>query len=187
MSVPRIDFPDLAGLQREHAALIEQIKGERGSLLKLYHLLLTSPEFARGWLGLGTAARNKSSLDEKLRELVILQIGRHFGAAYVWSTHVAIARRAGATDEQLAALPAPPSSPHFTERERTALEYAQVMTDQVRVPDELFERVRALFSPQELLELTVTAGFYNCVCRVVIALRLHEEPGFEPAPFEPAG
>jgi alkylhydroperoxidase family enzyme len=187
MSEPRLAFPDLAALEADHAALIGQIKGERGSLLKLYHLLLTSPEFTRGWLALGTAARNKSCLDERLRELVILWIGRRLRAPYVWSTHVAIARRAGATDEMLAALPDDRSSPLFTDRERAALEYAEVMTEQIVVPDALFERVRALFSPQELLELTVTAGFYNCVCRVVIALRLHEEPGFEPSPFEPAG
>lgn len=187
MSGPRLDFPDLAGLQADHAALIAQIQGERGSLLKLYHLLLRSPEFARGWLALGTAARNKSILDERLRELVILQIGRRLGAPYVWSTHVAIARRAGATDAQLACLPDDRTSPLFTDRERAALEYAAVMTDQVQVPDAMFDRLHSLFSPQELLELTVTAGFYNCVCRVVIALRLHEEPGFEAAPFEPAG
>lgn len=187
MDSPRIDFPDLVAAEAEYAELIEQIKGERGSLLKLYHLLLTSPEFARGWLALGTAARNKNSLDPKLRELVILQIGKHYGAAYVWSTHVAIARSASATDEQLAALPPASEAPLFTERERVALRYAAVMTEDVRVPDDLFEQVRALFPPRELLDLTITAGFYNCVCRVVIALRLNEEPGTEAPPFTPAG
>ena len=184
--MPRIDYPDLERLQPEYSSLIEQIKGERGTLLRLYHLLLNSPEFARGWLNLGTAVRQKGILKEHLRELVILQVGRILRAAYVWSTHVDIARRAGATEEQLGALADYGTSPLFDDRERVALEYAAIMTEQVSVPDELLERVRAQFTAQEMLELTVTAGFYNCVCRVVIALDLHEEPGFEAAPFEPA-
>ncbi len=183
--MPRIDYPDLSRLEPDYSALIAQIQGERGSLLKLYHLLLHSPAFAQGWLGLGTAIRNKGILDDRLRELVILQVGRLLGAPYVWSTHVAIARRAGASEEQLNGLADHATSPYFDDRERAALEYATIMTKQVHIPDELFERVRELFSTQELLELAVTSAFYSCVCRVVIALQLHEEPGFEAAPFEP--
>ncbi len=182
--MPRIDYPDLARLEPEYSALIEKIKGERGSLLRLYHLLLNSPEFARGWLNLGTAIRQQGILEDRLRELVILRVSRLLPAAYVWSTHVEIARRAGATQEQLDVLAESPTAPYFNDRERVALEYAATMTERVSVPDELFERVRAHFSPQEILELTVTIGFYNSVCRVLIALHLDEEPGFEAAPFD---
>lgn len=185
--MPRIEYPDLARLEVEHADLIARIKGERGTLLQLYQLLLNSPTFAEGWLDLGTAVRNKSRLGDRLRELVILRVGRLLQAPYVWTTHVAIARRAGATDDQLAALAEPVLPPIFEAREQVALEYVTVMTERIVVPDDLFAHVAARFSARELLELTITGAFYSCVCRVVGALQLYDEPGFEPAPFEPAG
>ena len=50
--------------------------------------------------------------------------------------------------------------PDFTPRERMAAEFAeQFAIDHRGVSDEMWERMRALFSDVELLELTITCGF----------------------------
>jgi alkylhydroperoxidase family enzyme len=183
--VPRLDLVDPDRLPEEHRALVARVLAERGTS-SLYRLLLHSPTFTLGWLDFSNAVRFRGTLGAPLQELVILRVGLSLRASYEWSQHVVIARRAGVTDAQIDDLGSFADSPHFSEREKAALAYAVVVTEQVRVPDAVFERVRAHFSAQEIVELTITVGFYNNVCRFLIALQLDTEPGLEPPPFEPA-
>jgi alkylhydroperoxidase family enzyme len=46
------------------------------------------------------------------------------------------------------------------------------MTKNIRVPDEVFKRVRQHFDDRALIELTLTIGGYNLVSRFVEALQI---------------
>ncbi len=152
------------------APLIERIVAERGGLLNLYRMLLNSPPIAEGWLAMGTAVRHRSSLDGRARELAICRVGQLNGATYEWEHHVPIAKREGVSDAQIAALTAWSESDAFDDRERALLAYADTMTRDVVVPDDVFAAVRAHFDRRELVELTTTIAFYNMVSRVLVAL-----------------
>src|SRR5438270_2836047 len=141
--MPRLEPADPTQLTGEDAVVAAQIAAERGGASRLYHQLLHSPNFAAGWLALSRAVRSQGILEEPLRELIILQVGRLLRADYEWSHHVVIARRAGVTDAQIAALDGAADSPLFRPREQAALTYAAVLTEQARVPDEVFARARA--------------------------------------------
>jgi alkylhydroperoxidase family enzyme len=45
----------------------------------------------------------------------------------------------------------------------------------VRVPDDIFARVRGHFAERELVELTVTIAGYNCVSRFLEAIQVDHE------------
>src|SRR3569833_542534 len=49
----------------------------------------------------------QSTLDPRLRELIVLRVAYRCRAPYVWSQHVVIGRGAGVTDPDLAALADP--------------------------------------------------------------------------------
>jgi len=167
----RIEYPDTS--DPALAALIAQIKTERGGkLLNLYRMLLHSPPFARGWLGLFTAVRQQGQLDARYRELAILRIAVVNDAEYEFAQHVPHARKAGLSDAQIDTVRTDPASPLFDEQQRAVLAYADAMTRDVEVPDALFARIRASFPEREVLELTVTIGGYNMVSRVLVALRI---------------
>jgi 4-carboxymuconolactone decarboxylase len=51
-----------------------------------------------------------------------------------------------------------------------AVRYAEVMTRDVTVPDEVFDAVRGSLDDQQVLELTVTIATYNMVSRLLVAL-----------------
>ncbi len=77
----------------------------------------------------------------------------------------------GMSDEELLALPSFRSSPHFSEPEKVALEYAEAMcTTPVDVPDELFARVKQHFSDNQIVELTASIAFENYRARFDHAL-----------------
>ena len=72
----------------------------------------------------------------------------------------AVGVKAGIPAEKLAALTAYKASPHFTERDKAALEYAeQVTRDDREVSDECFSRLRQHFSQPEIVELTFIIGY----------------------------
>lgn len=65
----------------------------------------------------------------------------------------------------------------MTEKHLAVLEYTDVMTLDVSVPDEIFQRLRASFTEREVVEITATVGAYNCVSRFLVALDVGEKNG----------
>jgi alkylhydroperoxidase family enzyme len=63
----------------------------------------------------------------------------------------------------------------FDEMQRAVLEYTETMTREIRVPDNVFEKVRKCFDDQEIVELTVTIAAYNLVSRFLEALQIDLE------------
>jgi alkylhydroperoxidase family enzyme len=170
----RIAYPDPA--HYGHADLVARIQQERGGkLLNLYKMLLHSPPLAEGWLGFLTAVRQKTDLPDRYRELVILRIAVLNGAEYEFKAHVPFALAAGIDAATIEALRANVLPPGLGPRERAVLAYADAMTVQVRVADEVFDDVRGHFEERQLVELTATIAAYNCVSRFLEALRVDRE------------
>jgi len=61
----------------------------------------------------------------------------------------------------------------FSDRERAALEWAESVTRvaETHVPDEVWERVRPQFTPEELVDLTLLVNAINAWNRFAIAFR----------------
>lgn len=75
--------------------------------------------------------------------------------------------------EKILALPDYATSPLFTVKERTALEYADGITLMERgVDDALFARVRNYFDEDEIVELTEIIAWENASARFNRALRV---------------
>ena len=160
------DHPELADQ-------IQRIKDRRGGrLLNLYKLLLQSPPVADGWLQMFSAVRQQAELDDRTRELVIMQVAVLNGADYEYRAHAPIALKTGVTQQQIDALPTWRASELFDERDRAILAYAESITREIHVPDDVFAAVAPHFGSRELVELTVTVAGYNCVSRVLEALRI---------------
>lgn len=90
----------------------------------------------------------------------------------------------GVAEEKILDLPNYASSPHFSDLERVALEYAECITHTNReVTDELFERLKNHFSDDEIVELTATVAWENCSSKFNRALRV-ESQGLWPKTLE---
>jgi 4-carboxymuconolactone decarboxylase len=162
----------------ELAALIEKFRaGRRGRLINVYRMLLHSPALAQSWFNHSNAVRWKTSLDGRLREIVIIRLGHVTGCDYVLRQHVpALALADGLSLAECDALADWESSPLFGARERAVLAYADTMTRDIAVPDDVFTAVRQHFNDRQIVELTVLIGSYNMNARVLRALELDLEP-----------
>src|SRR5713101_1328470 len=127
----------------EFSDLVEKFRADRrGRLINIYRMLLNSPPLAESWFNHSNAVRWKTTLDGRLREIVIIRIGHLTGAQYVLRQHVpALALADGLSLEECSALADWRGSRFFDTRERAALAYADVMTCDIVVPDDIFAEV----------------------------------------------
>jgi len=73
----------------EFAEVIEKYRaGRRGKLINIYRMLLNAPPLAESWFNHSNTVRWKTSLDGRLREIVIIRMGHLTNAQYVLRQHV---------------------------------------------------------------------------------------------------
>lgn len=118
-----------------------------------------------------------SGLEKSLLELVKTRVSQINGCAYCIDMHTKDARANGETEQRLYALNAWRETTFYTERERAALGWAETITliAQTHSPDEEFETVRAEFSEEAIVKLTMAIITINGWNRLAIGFR--ETPG----------
>jgi AhpD family alkylhydroperoxidase len=138
--------------------------------------LAASPEPYRALAGVEASFKN-SGLEPGLLHMLKLRASQINGCAYCIDMHWKDAKAAGESDQRLYGLDAWEESPYYTDRERAAIEWVEVITDlhDGHVPDEVYEKLQKHFSEQEITALTWAAAAINAWNRVAIASRA--EPG----------
>ena len=164
--------PITPGTKAELAALEAKILQERGNISPLYQILLNAPEIAQGWEALLTAIRNRNSLSPAIREMIILRVAVLNRANYEFDAHAPHAIKAGMSQEKIESLKDSTISDVFDEKECLILKITDVMTQDIQVPDTVFDQVRPYFNDQEILELVATISAYNMVSRLLNALHI---------------
>jgi AhpD family alkylhydroperoxidase len=135
-------------------------------------LMHVSPGIMHAMLGLERQV-HKSGLDEKLLDLVRMRASQINGCAYCLDMHSKDARAAGETEQRLYGLNAWRETPYYSARESAALEWTEALTlvAENHVPDDVYERVRAQFSEDELVHLTLAIVAINGWNRLTVAAR----------------
>lgn len=164
--------PVIPGSKPELADLEKKIVVERGRVSPLYQTLLNAPEIAQGWEALLTAIRNRNSLSPAIREMIILRVAILNRADYEFDAHEPHALKAGVSPEKIAAIRELALPNIFTEQEMLILDLTDVMTKEIQVPDQLFDRIKPMFNDKERLELVATISAYNMVSRLLNALHV---------------
>jgi 4-carboxymuconolactone decarboxylase len=146
---------------------------ERGGRVNnLYRCLGNQPRLLESWTDFAWTLRAECATPRTLRELLILRAAQLTASRYLWEDHVRFGRDAGLGDEQVGELSRWRSSARFDERERAALEFAERLVLEGRVSDEVLVALERHFAAHQVVELTLTVGFYTMVPRVIDALRV---------------
>ena len=105
----------------------------------------------------------ESGLETSLLELVRMRASQMNNCAYCLDMHSKDARAAGETEQRPHTLSAWRETPFFTDRERSALEWTESVTEiaHSNVPDAIYERMRKHFTEAELVNLTMAIVAIN--------------------------
>ncbi|NKB55886.1 MAG: carboxymuconolactone decarboxylase family protein [Alphaproteobacteria bacterium] len=149
--------------------------------MNLHRLLAHSPEAARRFGSVAQYIRFESTLDSRLREMAILQVGYLSKSPYEYSHHLRLGRDFGVTDDDVKAMEneTAGNSSSLPELDRTVLRGAREMTNDLKFSDETYDTLRAHLSEAHILDLIMTIAFYNGVVRLLGALEIDVEPEFQ--------
>ena len=141
-------------------------------MFKRASYIKTSPEAIKAF-SVGADYLGSSSIEAKLRYLVELRVSQINGCAYCVDLHTNQLRREGETQQRIDCLVVWREVPFYDERERAALEWAEVVTliKDTHAPDSAYEAVSAQFPEKELIDLTLVIADMNFWNRVAISFR----------------
>ncbi len=115
---------------------------------------------------------HESTLEPALLELVRTRASQVNGCAFCLDMHTKDALAAGEDAQRLFALSAWRETPFYTVKERTALAYAEAVTQIAGgVDDALFAKLREQFSEREIVDLTLAIVAINGWNRLAISMR----------------
>jgi alkylhydroperoxidase family enzyme len=110
------------------------------------------------------------------KELIILEVGLLTDNAYCWGHHVPPALGGGLSVDEILALRARDHSV-FPPREQALLAFCDAAVDQ-RVTDEIWDAMQFGRTPEELVQITMTVGFYCMLGVLQGVFQVDQDEGF---------
>ncbi|MBI2869819.1 MAG: carboxymuconolactone decarboxylase family protein [Chloroflexi bacterium] len=141
-------------------------------ILNLYRVLGHNASLMRDFLRLGNSLLLRSGLSPKLRELAIMRVAILTRSKYEWAQHHAIALESGVTRQQIGALSNWSYSNNFDEQEKAVLLYTDEVAQKIDVKHDTFAALKKHLDERNILELTLTVGYWLMVARLLIPLQV---------------
>jgi 4-carboxymuconolactone decarboxylase len=169
----RIPLPTDEELTPEHRELLGKVPP-----LNVFRMVAGTREGLRPFLQLGAAALS-SSMDARRREIAVLRVAHATNAGYERTQHERLARLAGVTEEEIAAIAAEEPVASLDEEANLICRVADEVSRQVRLSDETLAQLIERYGPREASDVILLVSYYNMVSRFLESTRVEledEEP-----------
>ena len=143
----------------------------------IFKTLTQHPDLMRRWLVFANHVLFKSTLAARERELVILRIGYLCRAGYEWGQHVAVARQAGMTDDEIRSAQTGPATPGLAELDRLLLAATDELHGDAFISDATWSALARHLDTQQLMDLVFTVGQYNLVSMALNSFGVQPDAG----------
>jgi 4-carboxymuconolactone decarboxylase len=166
-------------MQRVPMAEFEPVLKKRleklwGTPPNLYRALGNHPALIAAWTEFAKALRHDTRTPRALRELVILRGAQLMRSEYEWAQHLAMARKAGVSEAQIASLADWRASMAFDAREKAAIAHSEDVT-RGKMSDAVYAEAMRHFDHHDYVELAAVAAFYAMVGRMLDAMGVQLE------------
>ena len=177
-------FPpfDPDNLGAEARAVYDRILAERGYVPGPYQFWLASSGFSDRIEPVEEFLRHGVSLEERLVEVVVLVVAKHWRAQYVWTSHGPAAEKTG-VDAAIVEAIRTGGEPEFPkEDEAVCYDLAAALVQGRGVDDALWARANESIGEVGITEVLGLIGLYTSVCLTMVAYRMPTKNG-EPEPL----
>jgi 4-carboxymuconolactone decarboxylase len=151
-----------------------------GRLIGPFNPALYSPGVSAGFGDFMEAEARSTSLDNRVRQVVILTVGAVWNSAYELYAHSAEARHAGLPDEVIEALVAGGIPAQLSDDEQLAARFAQQLTAQHRVDAALYAAAERAYGQRGLVDLTLLVGYFHTTCALLNAFDIPAPQASDP-------
>ena len=156
-----------------------------GKPAKIFGVLAKHPKLLKRFNLLGGFILTKGVVPEREREIVILRVGANCVAEYEFGQHTVIGRRCGLSDEEITALVRPADAHPWSDADAALIAMADDLCADDCISSATWAKLQQRWNEQELIELTVTAGFYRMVSGFLNSLGIELDADVPPFPEVP--
>jgi alkylhydroperoxidase family enzyme len=171
---PRI-MPLEAPFESDAAAELARWQPGEAAPIALFRTLVRHLPLANAMYPLGSYFLGRTSpIEIRDREVVIDRVCARCGCEYEWGVHARIfANAAGFDATQLAAtVSGNGDASCWTDSDRLLIRLVDELHDSGRLSDDLWASMATRWTPEQLLNLTVLAGWYHAISFVANAARV---------------
>lgn len=180
MTAPRIQL--LSVEDATHAAAQAGI-AELKAGASIYRVLLRHPPFAKQVNDMVEMLMNESTLDARLRELIIMRIGWLKKGVYEWTQHWRIACQFGIEERDLLAVRDWQRHDHWSSLERATLRATDETVESGTISKATWNDCVMHFpTDRERINLVATIGTWKMMSEVLTTLAVPLEEGVVPWP-----
>jgi alkylhydroperoxidase family enzyme len=160
----------------ESKALTDSIRSNNTS--NAFNTLARHPKLLKAWMPFAAAlAFIDGELPPRLRELTILRTSWNCRAEYEWGQHIALARKAGVADEEIARVKKGPDAEGWTGLEAAVLQAADELHTDACIADDTWVLLAAHLDERQLIEVPVLVGQYHLAAYMLNSLGIERGPG----------
>lgn len=132
-------------------------------LIGPFNAMLRSPAISKALMGVTAAEGEETSLNEQVRQVVILTVGAIWKADYELYAHAAVGAKAGFDAQTIQALVAGQKPASLSPDEGVAFDFTQRLTAQHQIDTELYERAIIAFGEKGVVDMIYLAGQYMTI------------------------
>ena len=138
-------------------------KTDDDRLIGPFNSILYSPKITSAFLALQEAEQKNTTLDDRVRQVVILTVGAVWQCDYERYAHAAVARKAGMSELAIAALANGDPAAGLSAKEQLAQRFTYEITTNCKIDDALYSEACSTFGPQGLVDMLYLAGCYDTI------------------------
>lgn len=176
LSKPRVDPLDQDQWDEKTSEVMKPYV-DTNSLINIFKTLAHHPALLKRWRVFGAHIMGKSTLDVRDREILVLRTCCLCEADYEWGPHVAMAKRAGFTDEEIQGIKEGPTTKQFSDKERLLLQAADDLHADSIVENETWQGLTKHYSIQKMMDILFTVGQYSMISMALNSLGVQPEEG----------
>ncbi|OXE35857.1 MAG: carboxymuconolactone decarboxylase [Phenylobacterium zucineum] len=149
-----------------------------GRVLNIFRTLVNAPKAAKGFLAWGNyVLSRRNDLPARDREIVILRIGYLCKSGYEWTQHVAIGKRDGLTDDDIARIKIGADASAWSASDKALLQAADELHKDQFITTPTWNALKAHFTDKQCMDVVFTAGQYTQVCMILNSFGVQLDEG----------
>ena len=163
--MPPLPAGKMTDAQRKAAD--EMIAGPRKGVKGPFVPLLRSPELMDRLQKVGEYLRFQSSLDQRISEFVMLVVSRAWTQHFEWFVHVPLGRKAGISEDTIAALADGRRPSGMREDEELAYDFCEELLRNKGVSETTYHRAVMKFGENGVIDMLGVAGYFTTVSMIM--------------------
>ncbi len=181
-SEPRVSLLDIDNLPPDsdrlgnfldEMAVVRDPGGDyAGKASAILPLMMLHPDLFHLQAALGAQFLVRGALPPRLREIVILRVGWLCGAPYEWGEHVAFAKQADVSSDEIERIKRGAEAPGWTGEEQAALRAVDELRAGAMISDPTWAVLAETLDEKQLIELPILIGQYQTVAYYQNSLRV---------------